>query len=71
MKYYATIKVFLKDLIALEQIKMKSKHEQQAWDRAMDSVGPGIWTSWDLAKYLTIGLVFGTCIGVLVCQALS
>lgn len=49
----------------------KSKHEQEAWDRAMNAIGPGIWTSWDLAKYLAIGIVFGTCIGVLVCQALS
>jgi hypothetical protein len=49
----------------------KSKHEQQAWDRAIKSIGPGIWTSWDLVKYLALGIVLGTCIGVLVCQALS
>ena len=52
-------------------MKKKSKHEQEAWDRAIDAIGPGIWSSWDLAKYLTIGLLFGICIGVLVCQALS
>ena len=48
----------------------RSKHEQQAWDRMTKAIGPGIWTTWDLVKYLGIGLVLGTCIGVLVCQAL-
>jgi len=52
-------------------MEKKSKHEQEAWDRAMNAVGPGIWTSWDLAKYLALGLILGTCVGVLVCQALS
>ena len=52
-------------------MKHKSKHEQEAWDRMSKAIGPGIWTTWDLGKYLAIGLVFGTCIGVLVCQALS
>ena len=52
-------------------MEKKSKTEQEAWDRAMDSIGPGIWSSWDLAKYLTLGLLLGTCVGVLVCQALS
>ena len=49
----------------------RSKHEQQAWDRAMSAIGPGIWSSMDLIKYFTLGIVFGTCIGVIVCQALS
>jgi len=49
----------------------KSKYEQQAWDRAMKSIGPGIWTSLDLVKYLALGILLGTCIGVLVCQVLS
>lgn len=52
-------------------MKQKSDYEKQAWDRAMKSIGPGIWTSIDLAKYTVIGIIFGTCIGVLVCQALS
>lgn len=52
-------------------MEKKSKYEQEAWDRAMKAIGPGIWTSWDLAKYFAIGIIFGTCVGVLVCQALS
>jgi hypothetical protein len=52
-------------------MKHKSKYEQEAWDRMSKAIGPGIWTSWDLVKYLAIGLLFGTCIGVIVCQALS
>jgi hypothetical protein len=50
---------------------LKSKHEQQAWDRAMSAIGPGIWSSMDLLKYLALGIILGACIGVLVCQALS
>lgn len=49
----------------------RSKHEQQAWDRAMSAIGPGIWSSMDLLKYFALGIILGTCIGVLVCQALS
>jgi len=56
-----------------EKKKMTPKNEMetQAWERAKLSLGNQLWTSIDLAKYLVIGIIFGTCIGVLVCQALS
>jgi hypothetical protein len=52
-------------------MSQKSNIETQAWERAKTSLGNQLWTSIDLAKYLVIGIIFGTCIGVLVCQALS